>query len=77
LFYNIFTLSYRENETLRKKLKIKEDKIEELDGVIDHLKRTIRGNPALDMKNNHNTIERIIEKPVFIEKIVEIHRSQN
>jgi len=77
LFLQYFSLYFRENGELRKKLKIKESKIEELDGVIDHLKRTIRGNPDLEMKNNHNTIERIIEKPVFIEKIVEIHRSQS
>jgi RNAse (barnase) inhibitor barstar len=69
-----------ENEDLRNKLKIKEQKIEELDEVVDHLKRTIRGNLDIDMqatKNKPPIIERIIEKPVFIEKLVEIHRSKS
>lgn len=71
--------AHSENEDLRNKLRIKEQKIEELDDVVDHLKRTIRGNLDIDMSMNKNKppmIERIIEKPVFIEKLVEIHRTQ-
>jgi len=77
-FFVAFFAHNSENEDLRNKLRIKEQKIEELDDVIDQLKRTIRGNLDIDMQLNKNKppmIERIIEKPVFIEKLVEIHRS--
>jgi len=79
VWFSFLLFAHSENEDLRNKLRIKEQKIEELDDVVDHLKRTIRGNLDIDMPMNKNKppmIERIIEKPVFIEKLVEIHRTQ-
>ncbi|EAR87060.2 hypothetical protein TTHERM_00418500 (macronuclear) [Tetrahymena thermophila SB210] len=66
-----------ENEELKKKIKQKENKLDELESVVDDLKRKIRNNLDIDMKPHQNKqlIEKIIEKPVYIEKKVEIEKS--
>ncbi|KAL4497108.1 hypothetical protein ABPG72_019428 [Tetrahymena utriculariae] len=67
----------QENEELKKKIKQKESKLDELESVVDDLKRKIRSNLDIDMKPHQNKqlIEKIIEKPVYIEKKVEIEKS--
>lgn len=58
----------------------KENKLDELESVVDDLKRKIRNNLDIDMKYHFQTkdiVEKIVEKPVFIEKLIEIDRSSH